>query len=155
MMKVFFCMLCVSCTIGTLLQPFNLTFLNDNLFVHPFDAYIPPKPTFQYTVGDGIDMTANAIRLSVPPVTPWSEFNSLDTLRARTHQQAMAMQTDLLRTHVVRWLYACTTGEMSVPFPPFATDASIAAVRLELFEHGYSNRVDKNAFIITVPKPAV
>lgn len=147
-------MLLIACSFG--MESFNLTFDN-GAFSPLFDwSHIDvPKPTFQYDDRGSVEIRTNLIQLSVPHTTPWSEYNSFNTLKARTYSQAMALQTDLLRTHVVQWLYACTTGEIRVPVPAFATPASIATIRLELYEHGFANRVEENAFVIVVPKPIV
>lgn len=147
-------MLFVACSYG--LEPYNLTF-EHGAFRSLFDwpSMDEPKPTFQYDDHGSVEIRTNLIKLSVPPITPWSSYNSFNTLKARTYRQAMALQTDLLRTHVVQWLYACTKDDIRVPVPAFATDVSIAAIRLELFEHGYANVMRDNAFVITVPNPIV
>jgi hypothetical protein len=102
-----------------------------------------------------LSVHTSAIVLSNAPTIEWNAYNKFSTLAERTKQQAMALQVDLLRTHVIQWMYACTTTWLRVPFPPYATRDAIRTIRDELVEQGYPTRVSMHggAFLIKVPLP--
>lgn len=138
--------------------PFNIMELP---FYSPFTFPMATEPVTPHQLdnvtiySDTIVLDSENIIVQSPPITRWSKATSRDMLAKRSFYDAMKRQKDLLRTEVLNQLYACTTGNLYVPFPHYATEEAIVSIENELRVNGYAVFRKKRAYVISVPKPKI
>lgn len=131
---------------------------NDTLPLEvPFEwidlKYYPPTPIKVVTPLER--HIAHGITSSHPMLMVWGEHLNRSVFAQRTRQQALKIQTDMLRDHILRQIYASTETESTViRLPPYAKWDSLSAVKRELREHGFTYYEDQyfpDILLVDVP----
>jgi hypothetical protein len=76
-----------------------------------------------------------------PILVKWDEHWNRSVFLQRTSEQAMKLQTNMLRDHILRHMYASTHMITRIHLPSYTTRPSLCAIRMELEDRGFKSRI--------------
>lgn len=88
-----------------------------------------------------IFMTEFTFTSSHPILLNWDKHWNRSVFLQRTSEQALKIQTNMLRDHIIRHMYASTHMMTRIRLPSYTTRPSLCAIRMELEDRGFKSRI--------------
>lgn len=120
-------------------------FLNDTSLYTPFRFFEWQQQTV--TPPSLLETHVAELSSSHPMLLKWDDHWNRSVFLQRTPEQVLKLQTNMLRDHILRHMYASTHMMTRIRLPSYTTRPSLCSIRMELKERGFKSRIGDDSTV--------